>query len=68
MNIRMQYCDNWPTAATAAAAAVVGQRFVVIALSVLVKLVLKLCKLCHWVGLELKADIVVADVNKHTFV
>jgi len=66
MHIRMQYCDNWPTAAVAAA--VLGQSFMVIAVSVLVKLVLKWCKLCNLVGLELKADIMVADVNKHTFV
>jgi len=50
MHVRLQYCDNWPTAA-AAAAAVVGQSFVVIALSVLVKLVLKLRKLCNLVVL-----------------
>lgn len=65
MHFSMHFCDNWPTAA---AAAVLGQSFVVIALNVLDKLVLKLCKLCNWVGLELKADIVVADVNKHTFI
>lgn len=68
MHIRMHCCDNCPTAAAVAATAVLGQSFVVIAVSVLVKLVLKLCKLCNWIGLELKADIVVADVNKHTFV
>jgi hypothetical protein len=38
MHIKKQYCDNWPTGA-----AVVGQSFVVIAVNVLVKLVLKLC-------------------------
>jgi hypothetical protein len=61
----MQYCDSWPTAA---AAAVLGQSFMVIAVSVLVKLVQKWRKLCSLVGLELKANIMVADVNKHTFV
>jgi hypothetical protein len=46
MHIRMQYCDNWPTAAVAAAG--LGQSFMVIAVSVLVKLVLSFVTWLVW--------------------